>query len=162
MISPNNMKAGLKKMINTIFMDIDDTIFDFNQCSYDALFETCALLNITFSEETYRLFRFLDAYTYIYSGQKCIFVSPYRFFVSAIASSMSSFNSRLIGLIYVLVFICRIRIMGTCFCSKRQSVQSVRVSEIRVPSIWWITSSLAIWMSSFATAALNFWISQSV
>lgn len=61
MISPNNMKAGLKKMINTIFMDIDDTIFDFNQCSYDALFETCALLNITFSEETYRLFRFLDA-----------------------------------------------------------------------------------------------------
>ena len=45
--------------------------------------------------------------------------------------------------------------------SYKQSVSSVKVSEILVPSIWWITISLAVCSSIFTMAAFNRFISSS-
>lgn len=48
-------------MIKAIFMDIDDTIFDFSLCVRGAFWEACAAAKITAVEETYQAFCRIDA-----------------------------------------------------------------------------------------------------
>ena len=47
-------------MIKAIFMDIDDTIFDFSLCVRGAFWEACAAAKITAAEETYQAFCRID------------------------------------------------------------------------------------------------------
>lgn len=47
-------------MIKALFFDIDDTIFDFNQCSKIALKETCDYYHVSFNETILNEYRKID------------------------------------------------------------------------------------------------------
>ncbi len=47
-------------MIKAIFLDIDDTIFDFSQCACGAFWEACAAVKITAVEYTWQTFCRID------------------------------------------------------------------------------------------------------
>lgn len=47
-------------MYSGIFLDIDDTIFDYNKCSRNALKQTCYQCDISYSEDIVSLFRSID------------------------------------------------------------------------------------------------------
>lgn len=54
------LEKGVNKMYNGIFLDIDDTIFDYDKCSRNALKQTCSQCNIPYSENIVFLFRSID------------------------------------------------------------------------------------------------------
>ena len=88
-------------------------------------------------------------------------VSPNFSCVYWIAFRISAASSWLIGFSYTFVFICLIRIIISPSFSDRQFTGSVRVSDILVPSIWWMTISLAVCSSVFTRNAFNLFNSSS-